>query len=154
DADVRGVCAHDCARPPASCNVSASEAPRKPVSVAAVYPSGRVAGFAERALWDVRRSLRFDARERDYLGPFIDIFGDELGKLVRRVRWHHHCAKVREPPLDAWIKHCCVGVLVERRKILLVIAGIALALIPGLPRMELAPELVLLGIPAAADLLS
>src|SRR5215472_9791310 len=30
--------------------------------------------------------------------------------------------------------------------ILLVIAGIALALIPGLPRMELAPELVLLGI--------
>src|SRR5262247_4747876 len=30
--------------------------------------------------------------------------------------------------------------------ILLVIAGIALALIPGLPRIELAPELVLLGI--------
>src|SRR5271156_2705297 len=30
--------------------------------------------------------------------------------------------------------------------ILLVIAGIALALAPGLPRMELAPELVLLGI--------
>src|SRR5262249_61452535 len=30
--------------------------------------------------------------------------------------------------------------------ILLVIAGIALALIPGLSRMELAPELVLLGV--------
>ena len=30
--------------------------------------------------------------------------------------------------------------------ILLVIAGIALALAPGLPRIELAPELVLLGI--------
>src|ERR1700683_3616384 len=30
--------------------------------------------------------------------------------------------------------------------ILLVIAGIVLALIPGLPRLELAPELVLLGI--------
>src|SRR5271168_1868195 len=30
--------------------------------------------------------------------------------------------------------------------ILLVIAGIALALVPGLPRIELAPELVLLGI--------
>src|SRR6201994_17765 len=30
--------------------------------------------------------------------------------------------------------------------ILLVVAGIALALIPGLPRIELAPELVLLGI--------
>ncbi len=30
--------------------------------------------------------------------------------------------------------------------ILLVVAGIALALIPGLPRLELAPELVLLGI--------
>lgn len=29
--------------------------------------------------------------------------------------------------------------------ILLVIAGIGLALIPGLPRIELAPELVLLG---------
>ena len=32
------------------------------------------------------------------------------------------------------------------RSILLIIAGIALALIPGLPRIELAPELVLLGI--------
>src|SRR5271156_4524278 len=30
--------------------------------------------------------------------------------------------------------------------ILLVVAGIALAIIPGLPRIELAPELVLLGI--------
>src|ERR1700678_183727 len=30
--------------------------------------------------------------------------------------------------------------------ILLVVAGIALAVIPGLPRLELAPELVLLGI--------
>src|ERR1700749_1916402 len=30
--------------------------------------------------------------------------------------------------------------------ILLVVAGIALALVPGLPRIELAPELVLLGI--------
>src|ERR1700734_1211321 len=30
--------------------------------------------------------------------------------------------------------------------ILLVVAGIVLALIPGLPRLELAPELVLLGI--------
>src|ERR1700751_897422 len=30
--------------------------------------------------------------------------------------------------------------------ILLVVAGIALALLPGLPRIELAPELVLLGI--------
>jgi CPA1 family monovalent cation:H+ antiporter len=44
-----------------------------------------------------------------------------------------------------------VVALVARRlktapSILLVIAGIALALIPGLPRIELAPELVLLGI--------
>src|SRR5579872_7442428 len=30
--------------------------------------------------------------------------------------------------------------------ILLVVAGIVLALVPGLPRLELAPELVLLGI--------
>ena len=44
-----------------------------------------------------------------------------------------------------------VVALVARRvntapSILLVVAGIALALIPGLPRLELAPELVLLGI--------
>jgi CPA1 family monovalent cation:H+ antiporter len=43
-----------------------------------------------------------------------------------------------------------VAVVARRLKtapsILLVIAGIALALIPGLPRIELAPELVLLGI--------
>src|SRR3954471_24592425 len=44
-----------------------------------------------------------------------------------------------------------VVALVARRlktapSILLIIAGVALALIPGLPRIELAPELVLLGI--------
>src|ERR1700744_4583863 len=44
-----------------------------------------------------------------------------------------------------------VVALVARRlrtapSILLVVAGIALAIIPGLPRLELAPELVLLGI--------
>src|ERR1700751_1711395 len=43
-----------------------------------------------------------------------------------------------------------VAVLARRlnnaSSILLVAAGIALALIPGLPRIELAPELVLLGI--------
>jgi NhaP-type Na+/H+ or K+/H+ antiporter len=44
-----------------------------------------------------------------------------------------------------------VVALVARRldtapSILLVVAGIALALVPGLPRIELAPELVLLGI--------
>src|SRR6202795_1759334 len=43
-----------------------------------------------------------------------------------------------------------VGVVARRLdtapSILLVIAGIALALVPGLPRMELAPELVVLGI--------
>ena len=36
--------------------------------------------------------------------------------------------------------------------ILLVLAGIGLALMPGLPRVELAPEFVLLAHPAAADL--
>src|SRR3954464_13443855 len=44
-----------------------------------------------------------------------------------------------------------VVALVARRlktapSILLIIAGVALALIPGLPRIELAPEVVLLGI--------
>src|ERR1700729_417349 len=44
-----------------------------------------------------------------------------------------------------------VVALVARRldtapSILLVVAGIALALVPGLPRIELAPELVLIGI--------
>ena len=43
-----------------------------------------------------------------------------------------------------------VALLARRLKtapsILLVIAGIALAVIPGLPRIELAPELVLLGV--------
>ena len=49
-----------------------------------------------------------------------------------------------------------VAVVAQRLKtapsILLVIAGIALALVPGLPPVELAPELVLLVHAAAADL--
>ena len=32
------------------------------------------------------RSVRLDTRELDYLGPFIDVFGNELVKLVWRVR--------------------------------------------------------------------
>src|SRR6202453_1923714 len=45
-----------------------------------------------------------------------------------------------------------VGIAIIARRlntapsILLVVAGVVLALIPGLPRLELAPELVLLGI--------
>src|SRR5262245_45737242 len=61
------------------------------------------------------RSLRFDTRELDHLGPFLDIFGDELGKLVRRVRWHRHYAKISEPLLDVRIEHRRVGLLVECR---------------------------------------
>src|SRR6516164_4815493 len=56
-----------------------------------------------------------------------------------------------DPTLLLLIAVLVVVAVVARRfntapSILLVIAGIALALIPGLPRMELAPELVLLGI--------
>jgi hypothetical protein len=59
--------------------------------------------------------LRLDARELDHLGPFLDIFGDELRELVRRVRWHRHDAKSSEALLDVWIEHRRVGLLVECR---------------------------------------
>src|SRR5262249_31507855 len=40
-------------------------------------------------LWKCQAtSLRLDARELNHLGPFFDIFGDELGELVRRVGGH------------------------------------------------------------------
>jgi hypothetical protein len=31
-------------------------------------------------LWNARRSRRFNAREPDHFGPFVDIFCDELGE--------------------------------------------------------------------------
>src|ERR1700730_18926 len=60
-------------------------------------------------------SLRLDARELNYHGPFVDIFGYELGELVRRVRRHRHGAEVSEPFLDVRIEHRRIGLLVERR---------------------------------------
>src|SRR5947208_9123016 len=42
-------------------------------------------------------SLRPDTCELDHLGPFVDVFGDELGELVRRVRGHRHRAEIGEP---------------------------------------------------------
>jgi hypothetical protein len=68
--------------------------------------------------WNVRtypRSLRFYARELDHAGPFVDIFGNELGELVWRVRRHHHGAEISEPLLDVRVEHRRVGLLVERR---------------------------------------
>src|SRR5262249_6952348 len=49
-------------------------------------------------------SVRLDARELDPLGPFVDIFGDELGELVRRVRRHRHGAEIGEPLLDVRVE--------------------------------------------------
>src|SRR2546425_12590157 len=45
------------------------------------------------------RSLRLDAGNLDHVGPFVDIFGDEPGELVRRVRRHRHGAEIGEPLL-------------------------------------------------------
>src|SRR5262245_19464246 len=59
-------------------------------------------------------SLRLDAGELDHLGPFVDIFGDELGELVRRVRRHRHNAEISESLPDVRIEHRRVGLLVER----------------------------------------
>src|SRR5262249_36586351 len=60
-------------------------------------------------------SLRLDARELDHLRPLVDIFGDEPGELVRRIRRHSHGAEISEPLFDARIEHRRVGLLVERR---------------------------------------
>ena len=60
-------------------------------------------------------TLRFDTRELDHLGPFLDIFGDELGELVRRIGWHRDDAEISEPLLDVRIEHRRVGLLVEPR---------------------------------------
>ena len=69
-------------------------------------------GFAERKnVGTCPRSLRLDARELDHLGPFVDVFGDELGELVRRVRRHRHGAEISEPLLDVRVEHRRVGLL-------------------------------------------
>src|SRR5260370_20421623 len=71
-----------------------------------------------KTLWNVGmcpRSLRLDAGELDHLSPFVDISGDELGELVRRVRRHRQSAEISEPLLDARVKHLRVGLLVKRR---------------------------------------
>src|SRR5258708_19868127 len=60
------------------------------------------------------RSLRLDAGELDHLSPFVDISGDELGELVRRVRRHRQSAEISEPLLDARVKPRRVGLLVGR----------------------------------------
>src|SRR6266849_965622 len=98
-----------------SCGTSWWEPGRPPLTY-----SGQ--GAEERSrnetLWNVGtcpRSLRLDARELDHLGPFVDIFGDELGELVRRVRRHRHGAEIGEPLLDVRVEHRRVGLLVERR---------------------------------------
>src|SRR6266581_1070487 len=82
-------------------------------------PDSRLAEISpNETLWNVGtcpRSLRLDARELDHLGPFVDIFGDELGELVRRVRRYRHGAEIGEPLLDVRVEHRRVGLLVERR---------------------------------------
>src|SRR5712692_8252086 len=60
-------------------------------------------------------SLRLDARELDHLGPFVDIFGDELGELGRRARQNRYGAEISEPLLDVRVENRRVGLLVERR---------------------------------------
>ena len=73
-------------------------------------------GFAERKnVGTCPGSLRLDARELDHPGPFVDVFGDELGELVRRVRRHRDCAEISEPLLDVRVEHRRVGLSVERR---------------------------------------
>src|SRR5262245_65561949 len=61
-------------------------------------------------------SLRLDACKPDHLGPFIDIFGDELGKFVGCVRWHRHGAVLSEALIHGRVSHRRVDVLVARRQ--------------------------------------
>jgi len=48
----------------------------------------------------VAPAFRLDARELDHFGPFVDIFGDETGELVRRVRRHRYGPEISKPLLD------------------------------------------------------
>src|SRR5215510_11363540 len=77
--------------------------------------SGLPKANVEEVIGISRRSLRLDVRELDHLGPFFDIFGDELGKLARRVRWHRHNTEIGEPLLNVWVEDRRVGLFVERR---------------------------------------
>src|SRR5262245_32972187 len=62
---------------------------------------------------DGRGLLRLDPGELDHLGPFLDVFLDELLELGRRIRRHRNGAKICEPLLDGRIEHGGVGLLVE-----------------------------------------
>src|SRR5262249_19263935 len=65
--------------------------------------------------WTCPLSVRLDTSELDHLGPFVDIFGNEFGELVWRVRRYHHGAEFSEPLLDVRVEDRRVGLLVERR---------------------------------------
>src|SRR5262249_34365174 len=62
-----------------------------------------------------RRAPGLDAGELDHLAPLVDVLGDELGELVRRVRRHRDRAEIGEALLDGRVEHRGVGVPVERR---------------------------------------
>src|SRR6516225_3792646 len=65
-------------------------------------------------LWSPLPSLRFNARELDHLRPLLDVFSDEFGEIVRRVRRHRHSAEIGKSLLDVGVEHRRVGLLVER----------------------------------------
>jgi hypothetical protein len=53
--------------------------------------------------------------EHGHLGPFFDIFGDELGELVGEFGSTATTPRLAKPLLDIRIEHRRVGLFVERR---------------------------------------
>src|SRR5262245_769595 len=68
--------------------------------------------FAERALWNVGRSLRLNAGELDHLAPFLSFVGDELAEIGGGTR-KHLPAQVGEPSFQFGIGECGVDLRVE-----------------------------------------
>src|SRR5262245_66034755 len=60
----------------------------------------------------IRGSIRLDARELDYRGPFLGFVSDKPAKVGGRHR-HRRAAQVEQPGLHLWIDESAVGFLVE-----------------------------------------
>src|SRR5262249_58899988 len=60
----------------------------------------------------IRGSIRLDARELDYRGPFLGFVSDKPAKVGGRHR-HRRAAQVDQPGLHLWIDESAVGFLVE-----------------------------------------
>src|SRR6516164_3101820 len=63
--------------------------------------------FAERDLWNIRRSLGLDVARADHLSPFFCLVSDELAELGRCHR-HRHTTEIIKSGFELRIGESCV----------------------------------------------